>query len=123
MRVGGRGLSILALVAMVGSGACQVAAPSAPVQVEPTTITTTPVTPPLATPVSTSQPSPTAALAPTHPAKMTPTSVPTLPVTALGSLPPGQAATVRNGRNALAAGDYPRALSLLEPLVGELTGE
>jgi soluble lytic murein transglycosylase len=46
-----------------------------------------------------------------------------LPTTALGSLPADQARTVRDGHAALAAGDYPRSATLLEPLMQKLSGD
>jgi soluble lytic murein transglycosylase len=52
-----------------------------------------------------------------------PTSVPTLPTSSLASLPPDQARTVRTAHAALAGGDYPRALTLLEPLIPQLGGD
>jgi soluble lytic murein transglycosylase len=46
-----------------------------------------------------------------------------LPVSALTTLPADQAQTVRTVQNALAAGDYARALSLIQPLQDQLGGE
>lgn len=57
------------------------------------------------------------------PARPTATSVPRVPTSALATLPPEQAASVRDARAALAAGDYARALALLEPLLPELNAE
>ena len=48
---------------------------------------------------------------------------PALPTSALATLPAEQAAAVRDARAALAAGDYARALALLEPLLAQLSGE
>ncbi len=55
--------------------------------------------------------------------KAAPTSLPTLPRSALDSLAPEQARTVRDGRAALAGGDFPRAIGLLKPLLSQLSGE
>src|SRR5437588_184236 len=65
--------------------------------------------------------SPTAA--PTAAPKPSPTSLPTLPVSTLASLPADQARAVRDARNALPAGDYARAIGLVEPLVEQLKGD
>ena len=50
-------------------------------------------------------------------------SAPQMPTSALASLPPEQAATVRTARAALAAGDYARVLTLLDPVMPALSGE
>src|SRR5207249_9545293 len=72
----------------------------------------------------TPQPQPAAAPKPqpTTP-KPAPTTLPTLPTSVLGTLAADQAQTVKDGRNALAAGDYSRAVSLFEPLVSAVSGE
>src|SRR5438067_2518865 len=76
---------------------------------------TSPTTPPTA-------PKPTAPVAPPTP-KPAPTALPTLPTSVLGTLPSDQALAVKNGHAALAGGDYPRAIALLEPLLNQLAGE
>ncbi|MBV8714876.1 MAG: transglycosylase SLT domain-containing protein, partial [Chloroflexi bacterium] len=52
-----------------------------------------------------------------------PTPLPFLPVSTLPQLPPPQAATVQQVRSALAAGDDSRALSLIQPLRDQLSGD
>jgi soluble lytic murein transglycosylase len=49
--------------------------------------------------------------------------LPFLPVSTLAALPADQAQTVRTVQNALAAGDDARALSLIQPLQDQLTGD
>jgi len=142
MWVHGRALPVLATLALLGSSACQVAPPTgqpsgtAVTQVAPPRSTAAP--PPAVDSTATSPaPGATATQAPQAAAPTTltnaaaqpatprpsPTTLPTLPTTVLGSLPAEQAQTVRDGRGALAGGDYPRAIGLLEPLVSQLSGE
>jgi len=81
----------------------QAAAPTAPAQ--PVPPTTAPVAPPTAAP------------------RATPTSLPTLPSSSLGTLPEAQRNSVRVGQAALAAGDYSRAITILDPLAAQTSGD
>lgn len=134
-----RGFSIMALMVVVAA-ACQQPTPAAPTAADGAASAPTATNPvPGATnavPGATSA-APAAAVAPTAlaaapsaptsagptVARPSPTPLPTLPVSALGALPPEQARTVRDSRTALAGGDYPRAISLLEPLLAQLDGD
>jgi soluble lytic murein transglycosylase-like protein/TolA-binding protein len=122
MRVGRRAL--LALLAFVGSSACQ-SAVSSPAQVEPTTtaVRQSPTAPLTSQPNPTAPPPTSQAPAPDSQRKPSATSVRALPASVLGTLPSEQAGIVRAARAALAAGDYVRAAGLLEPLVDHLSGE
>src|SRR5713226_7670811 len=125
MRVRGRVRSVLATLAILGSSACQAAAPAVPTMVQPAAPTATPqprpTTAPL--PLPTSVPAVATAVSPAATAKPAPTTLPTLPTSVLGSLGAEQAQAVRDGHAALAGGDYPRAIALLEPLLNQLSGE
>jgi soluble lytic murein transglycosylase-like protein len=137
-----RALSLLALASVFGASACQPAVPAAPSA--PTTTIAVDSTPAPQPPLSTAPPaasqanpaaqpanpaaappaaqtSPTAA--PTAAPKPSPTTLPTMPITTLASLPADQARAVRDARNALPAGDYTRAIGLVEPLVEQLKGD
>ena len=140
-----RALSLLALASVFGASACQPAAPAAPSA--PTTTIAVDSTPEPQPPLSTAPPAasqanpaaqpanqanpvaqPTAnqanpAAAPTAAPKPSPTTLPTMPITTLASLPADQARAVRDARNALPAGDYTRAIGLVEPLVEQLKGD
>src|SRR5207245_5274978 len=130
MRVRARALSVLATLTILGSSACQPAAPAA----EPAADNA--VAQPLATAVDaarvatptsvTNSAAPTAASSAVGPAvtpRPSPTSLPTLPTSVLGSLPADQAQIVRDGHAALAGGDFPRAIGLLEPVVNQFSGQ
>ena len=129
MPVRHRVLSLLVLVSVLGASACQPAAPAAPSPTAvaepisqvapPPTQVGAPTQAPAASP--TGQPNPT--LAPTLAPRPSATTLPTMPATVLGSLPADQARSVHDARNALAAGDYSRALGLVEPLLGQLAGD
>jgi soluble lytic murein transglycosylase len=127
MRARGRVLSVLATLAFLGSSACQGAAPSAPTAAPPATLPPPATTAPVPAPTSVAAGSTVAAAqpAPAKPAppQSAPTSLPTLPTSVLGSLPAEQGKAVRDGHAALAGGDYPRAIALLEPLLNQLSGE
>jgi len=68
------------------------------------------------------------AAAPTPPAAVqqarpTPTSLPTIASSTLGTLPEQQRTAVRSAQAAVAAGDYARAISILQPLASQTSGE
>jgi soluble lytic murein transglycosylase-like protein len=90
------------------------AAPATSAGAQPTTSA---VQPAHAAPASSAQP--TQAAQP----KPSPTALPFLPTSTLAQLPPAQAATVQQVRSALAAGDNARAMSLIQPLRDQLTGD
>lgn len=111
-------LSVLAALAILGSNACQVAAPSVRPELR------SPEAPPSPQAAATGaalRPQGAAVLAPT--AETSSTSLTTLPTSTLGGLASEQAVAVRDGHAALAGGDFPRAIGLLEPLVNQLSGE
>jgi soluble lytic murein transglycosylase-like protein len=122
MRFCRHALALLTVLAMVG---CQPAAPAAlptPAVTPPSQASQPVVTPP----TQASQPAvtqPPQASQPTVTRRAAPTPPPYLPTTALGSLPADQSRTVRDAHAALAAGDYPRALTLLDPLVQKLSAD
>jgi soluble lytic murein transglycosylase len=144
-----RPASLLALVALLGASACQPApaAPSAPATTAaPTTAAPTTAAPTTTAPTTTAPaaaateaiqpaaqtsqptapPAPAAPIptsAPTAASRPSPTSLPTLPKTTLGRLPADQLLATRAARNALAAGDYSRAITLVEPLMSQLEGD
>src|SRR5262249_11769791 len=64
-----------------------------------------------------------AAPPPTQAPRPTPTPLPVLPTSVLTSLPGEQAQTARDARQAVAGGDYTRAITLLDPLAKQLSGE
>src|SRR5579859_1697764 len=131
-----RVFSAFVLVMVLGASACQPAAPVAPTQ--------PPAAPAAASPTQTAapvaQPQPTASAqqqqasaplsiqlpptqAPIAIAKAAPTPLPYLPTTTLGSLSTDQAATVTSIRQAVAAGDYARAIGQVQPLIDQLSGD
>jgi peptidoglycan lytic transglycosylase len=134
-----RAFHVLALLALTAATACQSVAPptaeptsassaaQAPTSAAPPTQGAPPpqAAPPTQAAPATSAP-PTQAAPPTQPpaqVRATPTSLPTLPTSSLGTLPEAQRKTVRDGQAALAAGDYSRALSILDPLVTQTSGD
>ena len=140
-----RFVSVLAVVAIVGS-ACQPATPPAspPAQSSdaasasgqsaspPTSIAADPsgranapssLAQPASAAAQTTSPGQAASqTAPTAP-KATPTAPPFVATSTLAKLPPEQSRTVLAARSALAGGDYARVASLLEPLVNSLSGD
>jgi len=138
MRVRGSALSALATLTILGASACQSAAPAAPTAVAPAALeaptpqttaalsqaaqvpASSATTPPVAAKPTAA--APTAPVAPSTP-KPAPTSLPTLPTSVLGTLPAEQAITIKSGHAALAGGDYPRAIAVLEPLLTQLSGD
>src|SRR5689334_22681672 len=130
-----RAVCLVAICSVLVASACQTAAPAAPsptLAAEPTTPAAQQPTglgkaqataaPPTSAPNQraaqpTSPPKP-----PTAP-KPSPTSLPTLPTTSLASLSDDQARAVREARNALPAGDFTRAIGLVEPLLDQLKGD
>ena len=82
---------------------------------------------PAPAPTQASQP---ASAAPTQPAPTpqpprvaTPTALPTLPTSTLSTLPDAQRHAALQGQAAIAAGDYARAITLLEPLLDQTSAE
>ncbi len=129
-----RALHVLPLIALVAVSACQPSAPPAgPTSAPAGVATSAPTSPPaLATvPPPAQATAPTAVAAPVQPAaapttaapRPTPTSLPTLPSSSLGTLPEAQRTSVRDGQAALAAGDYTRAITILDPLSAQTSGD
>jgi soluble lytic murein transglycosylase len=130
-----RAVSLLTLLSVLAVSACQTAAPAAPAPtIAAAPAPAAPAAPPptaaapaqpTAAPLSANQPAtpPTGPPNPPPAPKPSPTSLPTLPTTSLANLPDDQARAVREARNALPAGDYTRAIGLVEPLVDQLKGD
>jgi soluble lytic murein transglycosylase len=127
-------LPILAVVALVAT-ACQPAAPAAePTMPAPATAAAPTSPPAIATVRPAIAPATAAPAAPTslptpppqpaaQPARPTPTSLPVLATSSLGTLGTEQRGAARSGQAAVAAGDYARAISILEPLANQTSGE
>ena len=119
---------MMAVLVVVGSSGCQPTPPAFPTS-EATLPTAAPTqasaatsaTPAAATPLPTVQANTVGA--PTQAPKPTPTPFPFIPTSSLTNLPAEQANAVRAARSALPADDNARALSVLEPLKDQLSGE
>src|SRR5579864_1767098 len=112
--------SLLSAFGLLAASACQTAPPAPTATTAPTSQThpqaiarVRDVPVPTVTPIPTTPPTP----------QPSPTLLPFLPVSTLGDLPADIAATVHQAQNDLAAGDYPTALQLLQPLQDHLAGE
>jgi len=129
-----RAVYVLAVVALLGT-ACQPATPATP-EVTPALPTVPPASEPAdaatAAPAAAATVAPSAptsvAPAPTtppvaQPPRATPTPLPMLPTSSLGTLPEQQRTAVRTGQAAVAAGDYPRAITILEPLANQTSDD
>jgi soluble lytic murein transglycosylase-like protein len=126
-----RPLHVLALFLVAVTSACQSAGPASPPQstqapaAQPTQVEHT--SPPTVAAAPTSAPTaassvPTAAPRPTA-APAAVAALPTTPVSTLDKLPDPQRSVARDGQAALAAGEYGRAVGLLEPLAAQTSGE
>jgi tetratricopeptide (TPR) repeat protein len=108
-----RSLLLLLTVLLVG---CQAPAASEPPPAQPAL---PPAQEPQPAHPAPTQPAPT----PQPPRAPTPTALPTLPTSTLSALPDAQRQSARQGQAAIAAGDYARAITLLEPLVDQTSAE
>src|SRR4029077_4834081 len=90
----------------------------------PPTTADAPATAPAPTtdPASPTSAAPASATQQPQPARETPTALAVLPISSIGTLPADQRTAVRAAQAALAAGDYARALTLLDPLLTETSG-
>jgi soluble lytic murein transglycosylase len=129
-----RAVYVLAVVALLGS-ACQLAAPATP-EATPAQANVPPASE--ATDAATAAPAASATVAPSAPTSVapapttpsvaqqpraTPTPLPMIPTSSLGTLPEQQRTAVRTGQAAVAAGDYPRAITIIEPLANQTSGD
>jgi soluble lytic murein transglycosylase len=127
--------SLILCAAVIASSACQpapsaVAPTSAPAGAPPAAATVStaaqgsaPTSAPVPTSASAPAPTSAATVVTLASARPTPTALPVLASSTIDSLPVEQRAAVRAGQAALAAGDYARATSLLDPLVDQTSGD
>ncbi|HYY90345.1 MAG TPA: transglycosylase SLT domain-containing protein [Chloroflexota bacterium] len=116
-----RTLHFAALVLVALASACQSAAPVTSPPAAPTS-TTAPAQPTQAA-APTADAAPTQPPAPTVAAKPTATPLSTTPISTLDKLADAQRTMAHDGQLAIAAGDYSRAIGLLEPLASQVSGD